>query len=131
MAESWKLSYVVPIFKNGNKQDVKNYRTVSVLSPLAKIFDSLLAKKLVVKLGSKITGKQHGFTPGLSTQSNLALFNNELFSAAEQTIQTDVIFIDFEKAFDSVDQGLLVKTLFDYGLRGNLLKLIGCYLFKR
>ena len=65
----WKKSYVNPIHKNGSKNDIKNYRPISVTSCIPKILDAIVANRHSEFLVNKIIGEQHGFTKNKSTLS--------------------------------------------------------------
>ena len=60
----WKSSFVFPIFKEGNRSDVSNYRPISILSTLAKIFESIMAKRMSEFFLRSLGPSQHGFVKG-------------------------------------------------------------------
>ena len=62
----WKTAHVVPIHKKGKKDDIENYRPISLTSLVVKIFEKCIRDLLIDKCNSKITSKQHGFLPGRS-----------------------------------------------------------------
>ena len=72
----WMHSFVVPIFKAGDRQDMANYRPILILSTLAKIMDCIVSRRIMEFLGPKVAGQQHGFVKGRSTVTNLLLFSN-------------------------------------------------------
>ena len=78
-----------------------------------------------------ITSLQHGFLPGRSFQSNLLIMLNCLTEAIDRGIITDVIYLDFAKASDSVPHNRLIYKLSKYGITGNLLHWISDFLSKR
>ncbi|XP_008190178.1 uncharacterized protein LOC103312002 [Acyrthosiphon pisum] len=128
---SFKISSVTPIFKSGDKADVKNYRPVSVLSHISKLFKLLVLRSIQSPINSILIDKQHGFRPGRSTTTNLLVFNNFVIKAVEKHIQVDVIFTDFTKAFDRVDHGRLIETLYKTGFGEPLLSWFKSYLSDR
>ena len=95
---------------------------------LAKDFDSIMTDKLSVFIGPLITTFQHGFLPAKSTESNLLLFTDYVAKAFIEQEQVDTFFSNFSKAFDSVNHELLIRKLYNNGIRGNVLKWIGSYL---
>lgn len=106
---TWKISRVTPISKYGNPTDVANYRPISGLPFLGKLFESIVLKQIKRKFSSIISIDQHGFDPGRSTVTNHVDFVSFLHKAFELGNQVDVIYTDFFKAFDSID---LLKLCF-------------------
>ena len=74
---------------------------------------------------------QHGFMMGRSTVTQLLCFLQEIGSALDNGSQTDVVYLDFSKAFDSVSHKLLIKKLHSYGIEGELLHWFSSYLSDR
>ena len=73
----WKSSFIFPIFKLGDKNNVENYRPISILSALAKVFESIVTKRL----SDFLLLSQQGFIKGRSTSANLLLYNDYIFEA--------------------------------------------------
>ena len=127
----WKTSYIKPIPKKGDAGNVRNYRPVSIVNAIPKLFDSLITLKLYDKLSPFIHNEQHGFSRGKSTETNLALFTEFIFSSLDKHEQVDAFYSDFSRAFDSVNHALLIRKLYNFGVRGNLLKWIELFLSER
>lgn len=128
---SWKTSLVTPIFRNGDKSNVENYRPISIISVIPKIFEEIITNKLHSTVSLAICEEQHGFVNKRSTTTNLALYCNYVSSSLEANLQVDTIFTDFHKAFDTVNHALLIEKLSALGCRGNLLAWLGSYLTDR
>lgn len=109
--ETWKTSFIIPIFKKGQRSDVQNYRGISILSAIPKLFESIVNNHLIFLLKSQISQKQHGFMPARSTTTNLATFTNFTVTALENGNQVDTIYTDFSKAFDVLDHGVIISKL--------------------
>lgn len=124
----WKMANIIPIHKSGDKCACSNYRPISILSCVAKIFESLVYAPLYNHLSKYISTKQHGFVRNKSTLSNLLEFRNYLCQVFASGGQADVIYLDFSKAFDRVNHLLLCKKLAHYGIHGSLLRWITSYL---
>lgn len=107
----WKSSFIKPIFKSGRRTDIENYRGISILSAIPKLFESMVKDRIFFLIKNSISVNQHGFYPGRSTVTNLALFTNFLTLALEGGDDVEVVFSDFSKAFDKIDHVLLVKKL--------------------
>lgn len=129
--ELLKNSCVTPIFKSGAKNEAMNYRSVSVVSPLSKIFELVLIDMWSDKINEKLSIHQHGFTKQRSTLSNLAIATTDYSKAIVKKLQTDIIFTDFEKAFDRVDHYRFIKKAIDFGFDRNSLKLMLSFLTNR
>lgn len=127
----WKYSNLVPIFKSGDKPDIKNYRGISMLSAIPQLLESILTDELFYTFKNYIIDEQHGFYRGRSTTTNLAIYQEFITSSVEAGYQVDTINTDLSKAFDSVCQQLLLKKLSEIGITGNYLKWIKSYLINR
>ena len=127
----WKNTRIVPVFKSGNAASVENYRPISIIPVFAKIFEIILHKKLYYEFKPKISHMQHGFIQNKSTTSNLLILTQQISKNLNSNIQTDVIYTDFKKAFDSVDHNILLKKLANIGCSVKLVQLFHSYLQER
>lgn len=127
----WKISFVSPIFKEGKKDDVKNYRPVSILCAMSKVFDRLVFNRLFDDVKLNIHCTQHGFFEKRSTQTNLMEYVSMVADSIVDGGQVDTIYTDFAKAFDKVDHGILLSKLFSFGIHGNEVKWFSSYLSNR
>jgi hypothetical protein len=127
----WKKAHIVPVHKKGSKSEITNYRPISILNTLSKLLEKLIYNGIyrIVKQG--ISHHQHGFLRHRSTISNLAEFTDYVLRGMECHGQVDVIYTDFEKAFDRVDHAILLNKLFRLGIRGDLLGWVTSYLTNR
>lgn len=124
---AWKKAIVTPIYKKGNKQLAENYRPVSLTNALSKCMEKIITKELTDFFLEThiIPEQQHGFVPRKSTFTNLLTRLNEWTRADDNQEPTDVIYLDFEKAFDKIPIEFLKYKLNHYGVRGKLLQFIG------
>lgn len=127
----WKISFVSPIFKEGDKSDVMNYRPVSILCAMSKIFERLVFIKVFEDVKSNIHHTQHGFFERRSTQTNLMEYVSMVADSIANGGQVDTIYTDFAKAFDKVDHGILLTKLSSFGLHTNLVKWFSTYMRDR
>jgi len=95
---SWKLSYIMPVYKSGPKNNISNFKPISKLSSLPKLFEKLLEPILSQPFKNLFSSNQHGFRSGWSTETNLLCFYSDLVGPVEKGFQVDVIFTDFQKA---------------------------------
>ncbi|XP_073984063.1 uncharacterized protein [Rhodnius prolixus] len=126
-----KTSFVVPIYKSGDKRDVTNYRPICIQSAIAKIFEKSVIDILRPLLDNLILSEQHGFHSGRSTLTNLLLFEDYLRRALVTAKQVDAVYLDFAKAFDRVNHSKLIHKLSHCGIHGSLLDWFYSYLTAR
>lgn len=109
--DAWKQSFIVPILKSGDPEDVKNYRGVCNQNTVAKLLDSLVNDQLQWACKGIVSEAQHGFCAGRSTTTNLVEYGVALLDALERGEQVDSVYTDFSKAFDRVNFDLLLSKL--------------------
>ena len=111
-----KLAKVFPIYKSGSKSDPNNYRQISILPTISKIFERHINKHLMAYLNkySLIHESQFGFRPKHSCQTALVKLIDKWMACIDSGAIIGTMFIDFRKAFDLVDHELLIKQLSAY-----------------
>lgn len=131
--EVLKLAKVTPIHKKESKLDYLNYRPISLLSVISKIYEKLIYTRIYDYLTTNklINPKQFGFRTKHSTNHATISITEQIKSMMDNNDVVCGIFIDLEKAFDTVNHKILVEKLNQYGLRGNVNKLIESYLSNR
>ena len=131
----WKKSNVIPIHKKNDKQDIRNYRPVSLLPIFGKIYEKIILNSIFkfLELHNLLSEKQSGFRPNDSCVYQLLSITHEIFSAFDcnPSLEIRSVFLDISKAFDKVwHEGLLFK-LKSMGISGKLLDLINSFLNDR
>ena len=116
----WKLHGITPIYKAGDRSSVKNYRPISLLSSTSKVLERIIYNKCAEFLHPKISKHQFGFLPKHSTLQQLLLFCNSILDNLCMGARSDVVYLDFAKAFDSVPHQELLYKLRLMGIDGNL-----------
>lgn len=131
--ELFKHAIVVPIHKKGPKDELSNYRPISLLNTSSKIFEKLMKKFLMNFLKNKnvLNSNQFGFRQGLNTFDALKAFSEEIYSNLDKKYSLLSIFIDFTKAFDTVRHDILLQKLYYYGVRGTIYNWFHDYLSHR
>lgn len=127
----WKTSRVKPIPKSRDSSKAENYRPIAILSCLPKVIESILHRKISLQISPYLADSQHGFRARRSVNTNLLSLTDTLSSYLDQGSQVDVIYFDFQKAFDRVDNDILLDKLTSFGFTPKLLQLVADYLRDR
>ena len=125
----WTKEMVVPIFKSGRRADPSNYRSISLTCISCKVMEHIVLSHINKHLtvNNIITSFQHGFRQGLSCESQLILATHYWATVPNNCGQTDVLLLDFSKAFDKVSHPMIQK-LEHYGITGKTMKWIEAFL---
>ena len=128
-----KKSKIVPLYKNGSRTLLTNYRPISLLPLLSKIFEKIIHYKLVNFLNKYniINKNQFGFCKGKSTTHALHNMLNPIYEALNNKNIAIAVFLDLSKAFDSINHNILLKKLEHYGIRNKELSFFKSYLSDR
>ena len=113
-----KIANVAPIFKSGDEMIFSNYRPVSVLPVFSKIIERLMYNRLVKFINDNdlLYKYQFGFQKGRSAHMALIILIDNISEALENGDCVIGIFLDFSKAFDTVDHIILLQKLYFYGI---------------
>ena len=116
--DSWKIARVAPIFKSGQPDDRSNYRPISVLPVLARVFEKLIHNQLYDYLdrNKHLFSNQSGFRALHSVVTCLLNNTDDGYVNMDDGRYTANIFIDLKKAFDTVDHDILPAKLRKYGV---------------
>ena len=128
-----KLAKVAPIFKKGDKNQYENFRGISLLTSISKIFELNIKKQLLNFLNQNniLSKYQHGFTETRSTETALSEFHIKIVDAVDKSLHALGLFVDFSRAFDMVNHEILLFKLERYGIRGLTSQLFRSYLTNR
>ena len=133
LPDIWKEANVSPIFKKGGKSDPSNYRPISLTCVLCKVLEHIVASSVAKHFTELdiLYDLQHGFREKRSCEMQLIMLVDELAKNIQMGKQTDLILLDFSKAFDKVAHEKLLLKLHQYGIRGDTLNWIKDFLDNR
>ena len=131
--EEWKTARITPIFKEGSKTDVNNYRPISVLPVTLKVLERAVHDQFYLFLTDHnlLTPNQSGFRKQHSTSTALLHIIDMMQRDIDGGKCCGVLFLDLKKAFDTVDHQILLKKMVSYGVEGNALQWFDSYLSNR
>lgn len=131
--EALKVAQIKPIHKKGDKSCEGNYRPISLLSNVSKVFEKLIHDRLLtfIEKNNILSSSQSGFRKGKSTVQAIYMAIEKILSALNTEMETVGMCIDLTKAFDSVHHQILCNKLEQYGIRGTPLSLMKSYLNNR
>ena len=127
----WKTARVCAVFKKGDRNNVENYRAITIICNFAKVLEIALHDILYPHVQGQISIHQHGFMRNRSTTTNLFCITQFIAQNLDMNVQVDVIYTDFSKAFDRLDHGILLQRLGKIGLSPPLIDLFKSYLSNR
>ena len=130
---SAKVACVIPAFKTGLKDSVDNYRPISNLPILSKVFEKLTLNRLTsfINRCELLSDCQFGFRQGRSITQAAVRLTSFITQAYHQKLYSVCFFLDLKKAFDTIDHPILFTKLFNYGFRGPVHNYLISYLSNR
>ena len=128
-----KLAFVKPIHKGDSRSDPANFRPVSLTSHLIKTLERVVRKELVSYLENNklMDVNQHGSRAGKSTLSQLLEHQDQILTALENDENLDSLYLDFSKAFDKCDHGILLHKIKRLNIKGKLGRWLKNFLTER
>ena len=131
LPSEWRLHRITPVFKSGDKASITNYRPISLLCCISKVLERIVYDKCIDFVSNRITNSQFGFLQGRSSLQQLLLTLHSIYEGILRFGYSEMIYLDFRKAFDSVCHNKLLLKLWGIGLTGHLWGWFKCYLSSR
>ncbi|XP_054259632.1 uncharacterized protein LOC128984348 [Macrosteles quadrilineatus] len=131
--QKMKVAKVMPLHKRGKKDDMRNYRPISLLPTFSKIIEKVVLAQLLqhLEVNKLLTENQHGFVKGRSTITALVDFVETLTDRIEEGSNVTAIFLDLSKAFDCLVHDLVLSKLSSLGIQDVALQWFSSYLKDR
>ncbi len=120
LPDDWKSANVSPIYKKGSKSDAANYRPISLTCTSCKLMEHIVTSHIMKHARDQeiLYDLQHGFRERRSCETQLLEFVSDITNNMKDGKQTDILIMDFSKAFDKVGHSKLTKKLDHYGVSG-------------
>jgi hypothetical protein len=131
--QNLKMAFVTPIYKGGGKSKPSNYRPVALTSHIIKVFEKVIKNKMnqFLEDNQLMNTGQHGFRRGRSCLSQLLSHYSRIIDILETGNGADVLYLDFAKAFDKVDHGVLLQKLTKIGIIGKVQSWLKAFITNR
>ena len=131
--DSFKISKITPLFKKGDVSMLSNYRPISLLPTISKIFERILYNQLYDYFNSNnlLAEEQYGFRTNHSTEYAAVKLVDNVSKEMELGNTPTALYIDLSKAFDTLSFDILLYKLNYYGIKDNAFKLLKNYLTNR
>ena len=128
-----KVARVTPVFKSGDSDNIDNYRPISSLPVLSKLFERLTLNRMLSFIYAKeiLSPCQFGFKKGCDVSQAVVKLTSHIIQAFHSKLYSACFFLDLRKAFDTVSHELLFIKLEHYGFRGECLNFLKSYFCNR
>ena len=128
-----KIAKIIPVFKGGEHEEISNYRPISILNSISKIFERSMSNRLLefLKLNNILSNCQFGFCKNSSPQLAITQLIDKILQDLANGKYSVSIFLDLKKAFDTLDHNILLEKLQYYGIKNVYHKWFTSYLSNR
>jgi Reverse transcriptase (RNA-dependent DNA polymerase) len=110
----WNNAIIILLHKKGDVKDINNYRPISLLSHMSKLFTKVIKNRIEKQLDVNQAKEQAGFRSGYSTTDHLQVITQLVQKSNEYELPMCFIFVDYEKAFDSVEHCGIINAIKDH-----------------
>jgi len=128
----WKTAKIIPLYKKGKKDNPENYRPISLLCSIGKIFEKCVLKFMTDSFGHSLPSSfQHGFRKNHSTTTAALTIQNSISKAMDRKKKVIVVSTDMSAAFDLLDKEVLLPRMEKLGIPANLVRIYENFLSER
>ena len=120
----WSYMNIIPVPKSGDLSNTNNYRGISLICIIAKIYNRLILNRIRSVIDVRLRHNQNGFRPKRTTVAQILTLRRIIEGVKANNLSAIITFIDFRKAFDSIHRGKMMKILKAYGIPPNLIRAI-------
>ena len=130
--DAWRSSKMILLLKKGDPEDLNNYRPITLLSQIYKVFTRVVLNRIQKRLDNELSKEQAGFRSGYSTIDHIHVLKQLMEKCREYQIPLCIGYIDYKKAFDSVETAAVLNALKEFRIEAKYVKIIeeiyrGCY----
>lgn len=124
MPQEWGVALIMPIHKKGDPKQCDNYRGITLLNTVTKIYEQIINNRLKPIIDPQLSESQSGFRPGRSTQDHIFTIKQIIEKRQLQNKNLYLAFIDIKKAFDSVPRAKVWKSLKERGVHNKIVRVV-------
>ena len=125
--DQWRSSRTVILHKKGDRDDLRNYLPISLLTVLYKLFTKIILTRISRTLDEAQPYEQAGFRQGFSCMDHIQTVAMVIEVCREYHLPLVLIFVDYEKAFDSVETNAILSALVDQGVDASYIRTLADY----
>ena len=127
----WKRGEWIPVYKKDNPRDVRNYRPVTVLSAVGKVFEQLLGKQLTIFMEPRLNNNLTAYRNKNSSETSIVKLVEDWKLTLDNKHVVGILSTDLSKAFDSLHPPLLLAKLWADGFSESAIDMMRCYFTER
>jgi len=114
--KQWRENIIIPIFKKGNRSSMNNYRGITLMSVAAKLYNRIILNRLYPHVNPLLRLNEAGFRRGMSCADQIHIIRRIIEGTKDKNLPLITTFVDFSKAFDSIDRPAMWHILSCYGV---------------
>lgn len=114
--EQWSTPYLIPVPKSGDLSLTENYRGIALTCVIIKLYNKMLLNRIHPHIDKHLRKNQNGFRAGRSTVSQVLALRRIIEGLKSKNLSAIITFVDFKKAFDSINREIMFKILAAYGI---------------